>query len=426
MKNSKTLNFEEKINKSFTKFFVSHSRDLIAYGGAGAGKSFAAAQKLIVKCFKYPKRKVVIIRKYGPSLRRTCFDLILELLAEYGLPHKANHTDMSIKFPNGSQMLFIPIVNAGMQGDPAGRIKSLTDITDMWFEEPTELSPKEYQQAALRLRGQELKEGYRQRIYTFNPIDQNHWLKTELKDKAIGEWQKYTYKDNRFIEKEYIQELKDLKEKDLVAYEVYALGNWGVLGKQVYTNYEVRDFEIDFLNIDMLFAGVDFGWEHPNAWVLLVVKESEVFVIDEICEKKTTKPEFAKLIIKKLEEWELKCPETCCDSSEPASIEELEQAGLWVIPAEKGKDSVIDGISVVQKYKLVIHPRCVNTIKQIQGYQRREDRQGNILEEPMKFKDDLMDAIRYPLYTYKQGLPKEEQYDWEIEYDDSFAAEGKY
>ena len=405
-----------KINDSFEPFFSSHERDLFSYGGAGAGKSYAAAQKLIIKCFKYPKRKIVIIRKYGPSLRKTCFDLILELLREYGLPHRANMTDMSIQYPNGSQMLFIPIVNAGMQGDPASRIKSLTDITDMWFEEPTELGPKEYDQSRLRLRGRELKEGYRQRIHTFNPIDQNHWLKTDIFDKAHGDWQKYTYKDNKFIDKEYIEDLENLKSKDLVAYKVYALGEWGVLGNQIFTNYVVQDFEVDFEDVDITLAGVDFGFENPAAWLLLAIKENTIFVLDEIKKRKMPRPEFAQMILEKQKVWDIK-PPTYCDSAEPASIVELESAGLWVYPSEKGKGSVVDGISKLQKFNIIIHPNCTETIKEIQGYKRRKDNQGNVLEEPAKFNDHLMSALRYPIYTYFRETAEQEP-PYEFEYQD--------
>ncbi len=55
--------------------------------------------------------------------------------------------------------------------------------------------------------------------------------------------------------------------------------------------------------------------------------------------------------------------------------------------------------------KLHIHERCINTIKEIQGYKYKEDRNGNVLEEPVKFNDHTMDALRYAVFTY-YGKPK--------------------
>jgi len=39
-------------------------------------------------------------------------------------------------------------------------------------------------------------------------------------------------------------------------------------------------------------------------------------------------------------------------------------------------------------------------LKEIQTYSWRTDRQGNILEQPVKFNDHAMDAIRYAVYTW--------------------------
>ena len=89
------------------------------------------------------------------------------------------------------------------------------------------------------------------------------------------------------------------------------------------------------------------------------------------------------------------------DSAEPARLEEFEQAGFEVYPAEK---KVTDGIAFVQGFRLHIHPRCVNTLREVQAYRRRTDRNGIILEEPVKWMDHAMDAIRYWVYTFVRKL----------------------
>ena len=65
----------------------------------------------------------------------------------------------------------------------------------------------------------------------------------------------------------------------------------------------------------------------------------------------------------------------------------------------------LEGIDFVKRFKLHIHPRCVNTIKEIQGYSYRKDRNGNILDEPVKAFDHAMDAMRYAIYSHlRDGL----------------------
>lgn len=383
-----------QINPAYYPMFNSAARELIVYGGAGAGKSYAVAQKIILKAITH-KSNIVVVRKYGPSLKLTCWRLVIDLLKKYGLPFKANLAELKITIA-GSTINFISVVNT--QGEPAERLKSLTDITDIWIEEATELSVDEYRQIRLRLRGEELKEGYRQIVLTFNPIDKNHWIYRDFFETARGERQKYTYRDNRFIDEDYKAELEGLKDEDEVLYQVYTLGEWGVFGEIIYTRYSVEEFDHPADWYDEILAGVDFGYEHPFAWVYLGLRENTCYIIDELYERKLLTAEIAEKISGKQSEHRI-IPATFCDSAEPDRIEELARAGINTYGAFK---DVADGIMAVKGYKLVIHPRCENLLKEIRGYQRKKDRNGNVLEEPIKANDHSLDSLRYALYSYKR------------------------
>ncbi len=433
------VDLTDKVNPAFEKFFASHARDLIAYGGANAGKSWAASQKLIVKCFKRPKRRVAIIRKYGPALRDTCFSMITRQLADYGLIDsiKVNQTTMTIAFPNGSEMLFRSIADSAGR-DPASRIKSLTDITDVWLEEPTELSFDEYLEVTRRHRGGDIKEHYPQCIFTFNPIDVNHWLKVKLCDKNVGEWHHFTYRDNydssgkSHCSRAEIDKIELLKDQDPVQYGVYANGEWGVPGNQIYTRYRVAEgeelaaleaFSPD--NTDHYFAGVDFGFDpDPAVWLFMLVKGRTLFIRHEVYETRLINSQF----IAKIKEYPLNhgVIPAFCDSSEPARITEMESAGIMAYPADKSQGSVSDGLDKVRSFEIVIHPDCSHTLKEIQGYKNRKDKQGNVLNnQPVKFNDHCMDALRYGIYTYfaDEGVAQEEQYEPEV---DEYEMEGAF
>ena len=86
-----------------------------------------------------------------------------------------------------------------------------------------------------------------------------------------------------------------------------------------------------------------------------------------------------------------------CDSSEPKSIAELQSAGLNACPSIKGKDSVNYGIQLIQNYKIVVHPRCVNFGHEIQNYCWEKTRRGELTGRPDHEFSHGMDAMRYAI-----------------------------
>ena len=385
------INLQNDINEVYYSFFKSTTREAILYGGSGAGKSYSAAQKIILFCLLYSDKKILILRKTLPALKLTSLELTEKLLNQYKIPYEINKADLIIKTIHNNRIIFRSI---GEGGEDIEKIKSITDVDLIWIEEPTEISEKEYQEINRRLRGQKLPEGhFRQIILSFNPIDRNHWLFKDFFERENDAFkQKYTYKDNRFIDDEYKKVLENLKEQDEYAYQVYCLGEWGVFKGQIYSNYIIENFENDF---EEVIAGVDFGYNNPSAYILIGIKDNEVYIFDEIYRTHLTTPEFIDLIKEKNRIWDIN-PQVYCET-EPDRNRELEKAGLIVYEAKK---DVILGINFVKTKKLHIHERCLNTIKEIQGYKYKEDRNGNILEEPVKFNDHLMDAMRYALYTH--------------------------
>jgi len=86
------------------------------------------------------------------------------------------------------------------------------------------------------------------------------------------------------------------------------------------------------------------------------------------------------------------------DSAEPDRIQEISDAGYLIQGAKKGKGWVRDGIDNVKRCHLHITKRSVNTIKEIKFYKWRVDpKTDEILDEPVKYKDDAMAAKRYAI-----------------------------
>ena len=92
------------------------------------------------------------------------------------------------------------------------------------------------------------------------------------------------------------------------------------------------------------------------------------------------------------------------DCARPDAIEEIYRAGFNIKPADKSKDSVVNGILQIKAMNLHILDDSPDLIKEIRNYRWMEDKNGKIVEdEPVKFLDDGMDAMRYAIYTHNSA-----------------------
>ena len=119
--------------------------------------------------------------------------------------------------------------------DDVEKIKSITfangELTDIWVEEATETQESSINQLKVRLRGGKSK---KQMVLSFNPINIQHWIKRHFIDSGLATVCFSTYKDNKFLSDDDRKALEDLKYSDEYTYNVYCLGQWGILGKTVF------------------------------------------------------------------------------------------------------------------------------------------------------------------------------------------------
>ena len=363
----------------FGNFFLENenSEILLLYGGAGSGKSYSTAIWLLEKALKERNKRFLITRKTLPSLKVSCLQLFRELLSKYNLSYEFNKSELEMVI-NTNQILFKSL-------DNADKIKS-AEFNYIWAEEATELTHQDYLQLRLRLRRK--NDLNNQIITTFNPIDQFHWLKTKVLDREKVSSFQSNYKMNPFLSREYIEQLEGLAEVDENYYRIYALGEWGVLKNLIYSNWDtVTVLPEDY---DEIIYGLDFGYINPTVLVEIRLKENEAWVQELIYQSRLTNSDLIELLKMKVD----KNAQIYADSSEPQRIDEIYKAGFNIYPANK---DIKFGINKVKEYKLHILEDSTNTIKEIRSYKWREDKEGRILEEPVKFNDHAMDAMRYAL-----------------------------
>ena len=216
-------------NAAFLPLYFDEHRYLVLMGGGGSGKSIFAGRKVLERCVAEPGHRWLVCRKVARTLRDSCFAQLRGQLAEHfpGVQAKVSRSEMGIRFPNGSAILF-----AGL--DDVEKLKSIYNITGIWIEEASELGEEDFSQLDIRLRGE--TRYYKQIILSFNPISVTHWLKKRFFDEPDprARVHRSTYRDNRFLDQEAIATLEGFREKDPYYYQVYCLGQWGVTGRTIF------------------------------------------------------------------------------------------------------------------------------------------------------------------------------------------------
>jgi phage terminase large subunit len=399
MKMSKVkLNVHKSVfNDVYIPYLTDDTRTQIFYGGSSSGKSYFLAQRAVLDVAQ-GGRNYLVARNVANTIRKSVFNEITKAIAFFKLDRyfNVNKSDMIITCANGYQILF-----AGL--DDTEKIKSITPekgvITDIWVEEATEADYAKVKQLNKRLRGRSKVK--KRLILSFNPILQSHWIhreyfknwddsKKEYRDERLSIL-KTTYKDNRFLTPEDIYDLEH--ETDPYYYNVYTLGNWGVLGAVIFKNWRVEDLSKIKKIACNYKNGLDFGYaKDPAAMPHTHYDKARkiIYVLDELYGTDMTNDILAEEIKKIIGNQYV-----VCDSEDPKSIAELRQYGVRALAAKKGPGSVNHGIQWLQQQTIIIDVNCQNFKNEIQQYKWKEDKDGNVLTIPVDKNDHLLDALRY-------------------------------
>lgn len=212
-----------KVNEIYITFLKSKHRYAVLLGGAGSGKSIAAVQKIILRITTESGHRILCVRKVATTLRNSIYQTLVDQFSYYGILDEFTINKSEMRFthnPTGNEILL-----HGM--DDQEKIKSIAGITSVWCEEATELDEVDFNQLELRVRGE--TENYKQFIITFNPINEQHWLKKRFFDTFDEDvyFIKTTFKDNAFLDEEYRKHLIERVKINPNLYKVYVLGEWG-------------------------------------------------------------------------------------------------------------------------------------------------------------------------------------------------------
>lgn len=369
---------------------------LVNEGGARSTKSHSIAQLFIQRFWNERNKKLLVSRKTGPALHITAYALVIRLLKEYGFyqycDHDKTYKTITNRF-NGSSFVFLSI-------DDAEKIKS-TEWNYIWMEEATEFTWSDFVVCQTRLSGPTEKGQRNKIILSFNPTDENGWIQQRLVlgPTFVGKVEVIhsTWRDNPFLSQEYIDILLSLKDQDPAAFDVFSEGKYAVLKHIIYAPYQLLS---EFPEVDETIYGLDFGFNNPSALLEIGIKDKQNGYLRQLLYQTglTNQDLIAKL--KEIIPEEKRRTPIYADCAEPARIEEISKAGFNIHPADK---EVKVGIDFCKRFKFYTLAENTDLNKERSSYKWKQDKNGNILDEPVKFMDHLMDTKRYGLYTHHKG-----------------------
>ena len=376
--------------KAFPYIFDYSHRWEFWYGGAASSKSYSITQKLIIRCCR-EKITIAVCRRYGSTLRNSCFSLFKEILAKWKLtPYvKIKETDMTIEFPNGSK-----IIHLGL--DDEQKLLSINNIGCFWIEEAFEVSKEIVEQINLRMRA---KVDNQQIIMSWNPISKNSWIYdfVEVKPPENSVKLHFTFKDNPFLSQAYIDAMEDMRVRNPAKARVYYYGEYGVNPEGlVLTNWRCEDFDAMKLAAAGLEhrVGMDIGYIDPSAVIntLYDRKNKTIYVFEEFYKRGCQLSDLSSAI----KDMNIGKTKVFVDAAEPRTIQFFKNENINAVACKKGRDSVKAGLRFLQDNLIIVHPSCKDFIRECENFSYIKSKQtGEWTEDTTHEFSHAIDAARY-------------------------------
>lgn len=400
---------EKEVNPRFEDFIFDWDyKNYFLVGGYGSSKSYHIATKLVLKLLQ-EKRTALVVREVYDTIRDSCFSLFEEIIVDMGLDDRIRcvTSPMQIRFPNGSKIIF-----KGM--DKPAKLKSINNVSLIWIEECSEVKYAGFKELIGRLRHPSLK---LHMILSTNPVSKSNWCYKhffiDTKKKIFNLDDKELYKkktvvvkdtyyhhstadDNFFLPKSYIEQLDELKVYDPDLYRIARKGQFGVNGKKVLPQFEVK------LHYEVLAAmknikksidrvGMDFGFEISyNSIIRMKIDDDEkiLYIYWEYYKNQMTDDKTAIEIAEFKDTQEL----IRADSAEPKTIKYYRQEGFNITGAKKFPGSRLQNTKKVKRFKKIIcSSNCVNTIGELEDLTFAVDKNNEIIEDEFNIDPHTLD-----------------------------------
>ena len=381
---------ELDVTPIFERNYDSPKRITVNRGGTRSNKTYSICQLMVFWLFTghigeaqtIPKGVASIVRRTLPALKASAMRDFEEILHENGLYKflSINKTEHTYAYKDRMVEFF--------SVDDEQKVRSRKRAI-LYCVEANEIDFKPtFYQLLIRTTHKVFMD--------FNPDDENVWINTELEQKRAFEKGDVevivsSYLDNTFLDENTIAELEYMIRTDPEYAAIFGRGEYGKISGLIIP--DVTLVEKVPVGAKWIGAGLDFGFtNHPTALEDVYISGGELYVDELIYETRLTNPDIAqrldaigfpksKLII--------------ADSAEPKSIMELQGMGYRVTGANKGKDSIVNGIDILKRYKINITHRSTGIIAERKRYKWATGSDGKPLNYPIDKFNHGMDGLRY-------------------------------
>jgi phage terminase large subunit len=391
-----------QLNDKYVPLFTDKSRYFVVTGGRGSGKSFGVNVFLLNLTYE-AGHKVLFTRFTLTSAAASIIPEFIEKIELMGVESDFRITkDEIINLTTGSSIIFKGIRTSS--GNQTAALKSLSGVTTFVLDEAEELVDEDtFSKIDFSIRSNTKANRV---ILILNPTTKEHWIYQRFfmypnvkagtnGSKADVTYIHTTFEDNKEnLSKSYLEQLYDLKRRDIVKFEHQILGGW--LNKAegtIITNWKVGHF----VQTELMCYGQDFGFS------------TDITSLVKVAVDKDTRSVYVKQIYGKTNlstsdiayrnKTECGTDLIICDSAEPRLISELKNMGLNIRPTIKKKGSILSGIALMQDYQIVVDRNSEGIIREINNYVWHERNQ-----RPVDKFNHYIDAIRYSLMYLLQGV----------------------
>ena len=378
------------VSTVFERNYDSNKKIVVNRGGTRSSKTYSIAQLsvlwLITGCYGDGKHLLkgtwTTVRKHSTTLRGTVIKDFEEILQDNGWFNLVTHNKTSKTYSYNDRV--VEFIGANDEQKLRGAKRDI-----LYCNEANELTyKKEFSQLLFRTTT---------RIYIdFNPDDEDVWINTELEqkraiDKGDVDVIVSTYLDNHFLSQGLVDEIEYLRQTDEEFWTIYGLGEYGKISGLIFK--DITEVNSVPESAKFISYGCDFGYTNDPTSVTAVYRDGDNLYLDEIIYTTgLTNPDIFNTI--KSSGLDVK-DKYIFDSAEPKSIAELYNMGLNVHPAKKGKDSIVNGIDILKRYKIHVTSKSTNVKKEFKKYKWAVDKEGKETGKPIDMFNHAIDGIRY-------------------------------
>jgi phage terminase large subunit len=371
-----------------------------AYGGRGSGKSHFFAELLVERCIQQ-ETHAVCVREIQKTLKQSVKKLIELKIEALGVGSLFEVLETEIRHrTNGSLIIF-----QGMQNHTADSIKSLEGYDIAWVEEAQSLSQRSLDllRPTIRKAGSEL-------WFSWNPDQETDPIEVLLRSEEAPPDAivvRVNWQDNPYFPHVLRQEMEYDQGRDMDKYLHVWEGQYKKRSAAlVFKNWRVQEHTAPVGTTFRL--GADWGFSvDPSVLIRCYVRGNNLYIDYEAymvgCEIVQLPDLFDR--VPGSRKWFIRA-----DNARPETISHMQKHGYPKITAAiKGPKSIEDGIEWLNSYDMIVHPRCVHTIKELKSYSYKVD---DLTEEVLPLLEDknnhVIDALRYACEGIRKAKPKKQ------------------